>query len=92
LLKKEKLTKAEEKDVKLAAKQLLDVLFDAQNKILIQEWHKEKATQSKVKGEIRKVLGKLLPESYDRQIFGEKLDVVFQHFYGLAEMGRGFAA
>jgi type I restriction enzyme R subunit len=92
LLKKEKLTKKEEKEVKLAAKQLLEVLFDAKNKILIQEWHKEKATQSKVKGTINKILGKHLPISYDRQVFGEKLDVVFQHFYGLAELGRGFAA
>lgn len=92
LLKKDKLTKKEEKEVKLAAKQLLEVLFDAKNKILIQEWHKEKATQSKVKGEIRTILDAHLPTSYDRQIFGEKLDVVFQHFYGLAELGRGFAA
>lgn len=92
LLKKEKLSKKEEKEVKLAAKQLLAVLFDAKNKILIQEWHKEKATQSKVKGEIRTILDKHLPTSYDRQIFGEKLDVVFQHFYSLAELGRGFAA
>ncbi|MGH1336716.1 MAG: type I restriction endonuclease subunit R [Aureispira sp.] len=92
LLKKEKLTKGEEKEVKLAAKQLLDVLFDAQNKILIQEWHKDKATRSKVKGEINNVLGALLPTSYNRQIFGEKSEVVFQHFYNLAELGRGFAA
>ncbi|WMX17130.1 type I restriction endonuclease subunit R [Aureispira sp. CCB-E] len=92
LLKKEKLTKKEEQEVKLAAKELLDVLFDAKNKILIQEWHKEKATQSKVKGTINRILGDRLPDSYDRQIFGEKLDVVFQHFYSLAELGRGFAA
>jgi type I restriction enzyme R subunit len=92
LLKKEQLTKKEEKEVKLAAKQLLEVLFDARNKILIQEWHKEKATQSKVKGEIRTILNDHLPTSYDRDVFGEKLDVVFQHFYGLAELGRGFAA
>lgn len=92
LLKKEKLTKQEEKEVKLAAEELLKVLFDAKNKILIQEWHKEKAAQSKVKGTINRILGERLPDSYGRQIFVEKLDVVFQHFYGLAELGRGFAA
>ena len=37
LLSKEKLTKAEEKAVRLAAKTLLAKLFDAKNKILIQE-------------------------------------------------------
>lgn len=93
LLKKEKLTKDEEKSVKLAAKTLLEKLFDAKNKILIQEWHKEKATQEKVKREIQLVLGKLLPEtSYDRLVFSQKVDVAFQHFYELAQMGRGYAA
>ena len=92
LLKKEKLTKEEEKSVKLAAKSLLEKLFDANNKILIQEWHKEKATQEKVKREIQLVLGKLLPEtSYDRLVFSQKVDVAFQHFYELAQMGRGYA-
>lgn len=92
LLKKDKLTKKEEKEVKLAASDLLAILFDAQNKILIQEWHKEKATQEVVKREIQKILNKDLPDSYDRSIFAEKTETVFRHFYELAEMGRGFAA
>ncbi|TVZ51520.1 type I restriction endonuclease subunit R [Dokdonia sp. Hel_I_53] len=92
LLKKDKLTKEEEKNVKLAATELLVILFDAENKILIQEWHKEKATQEMVRQEIKKILNKDLPQSYDRNIFAEKTDVIFQHFYQLAEQGRGFAA
>lgn len=93
LLKKDKLTQAEEKEVRLAAKTLLSRLFDAKNKILIQEWHKEKATQEKVKFEIQNVLSELLPEkSYDRVLFSQKVDVAFQHFYALAELGLGVAA
>ncbi|CAM4414685.1 type I restriction endonuclease subunit R [Zobellia nedashkovskayae] len=92
LLKKKKLTKEEEKAVKLAATGLLESLFDAKNKILIQEWHKEKATQEMVRQEIKKILNEALPESYDRKVFSEKTDVVFQHFYELAEQGRGFSA
>jgi type I restriction enzyme R subunit len=92
LLKKEKLTKAEEKSVKLAASDLLKILFDIDKKILIQEWHKEKSTQEIVKREIQKILNKDLPQSYDRGIFAEKTEVIFRHFYELAEMGRGFAA
>ncbi|QCE42393.1 type I restriction endonuclease subunit R [Psychroserpens sp. NJDZ02] len=93
LLKKEKLSKEEEKKVKLAATELLTIMFDANNKILIQEWHKEKATQEMVKNEIRKILGGSLPEKpYGREEFGEKVDLTFQHFYELAELGRGFAA
>lgn len=93
LLKKEKLSKNEEKRVKLAAKALLERLFDVNNKILIQEWHKEKSTQEKVKREIQIVLGEYLPEeSYDRLIFSQKVDIAFQHFYELAQTGRGVAA
>ncbi len=87
LLKKEKLTKEEEKSVKLAAKTLLATLYDAKNKILIQEWHKEKATQEKVKREIQLVLGRHLPEpAYDRIIFVEKVDRTYEHFYELAQV------
>ena len=92
LLKKDKLTKEEEKNVKLAASALLDILFDAKNKILIQEWHKEKATQEIVKREIQKILNKDLPKSYNKKIFIEKKETVFRHFFELAEMGIGFAA
>lgn len=93
LLKKDKLTREEEKSVKLAAHTLLEKLFDAKNKILIQEWWKEKATQERVKREIQLILGEHLPESsYDRMIFSQKVDVTFQHFYELAQMGRGVAA
>ncbi|MEP0133366.1 MAG: type I restriction endonuclease subunit R [Eudoraea sp.] len=92
LLKKEKLTKEEEKNVKLAATDLLRILFDAENKILIQEWHKEKATQEMVRQEIKKILNEDLPQSYNREIFAEKTEIIFQHFYELAERGLGFAA
>lgn len=93
LLKKEKLTKEEERSVKLAAHTLLAKLFDAKNKILIQEWWKEKATQEIVKREIQLVLADLLPHnSYDRVTFSQKVDVTFQHFYELAQLGRGVAA
>ncbi|RKS55874.1 type I restriction enzyme R subunit [Gillisia mitskevichiae] len=92
LLLKDKLTTVEEKNVKLAASDLLQILFDAKNKILIQEWHKEKATQEVVKREIQKILNKGLPKSYDRNVFAEKSEIIFQHFYELAEQGKGFAA
>jgi len=93
LLKKDKLTQAEEKSVKLAAHSLLEKLYDANNKILIQEWWKEKATQEKVKREIQIVLGKHLPEPvYDRILFTQKVDITYQHFFELAQMGRAVVA
>ena len=87
LLKKEKLTKQEEKEVKLAAKSLLKKLLDAKEKILVQEWHKDKQTQEIVRQQIREILGKQLPDSYDRVIFTRKTDVVYQHFYEQALTG-----
>lgn len=92
LSKDRKLTKEEEKQVKLAAQDLLQVLFDAKNKILIQEWHKEKKTQEAVRHKIQEILNKHLPTSYDRTVFVQKTNVVFQHLYEQAEQGYGFAA
>ncbi|NJN27962.1 MAG: DUF3387 domain-containing protein [Cyclobacteriaceae bacterium] len=92
LQKIDKLSQNEEKDVKLAASSLLKILFDAKNKILIQEWHKEKAAKEMVRQEVKKILNETLPNSYDRQIFSEMSVIIFQHFYEMAEKGRGFAA
>lgn len=92
LLKKEKLTKEEEKNVKLAASSLLQILFDAKNKILITEWHKHNTTQEVVREKISNILNDNLPDSYDRDTFSQKTNTIFQHFYQLAEMCRGFAA
>lgn len=79
--------------LQLLEQSLLEKLFDAKNKILIQEWHKEKATQEKVRWEIQQILGHHLPEpGYNRLVFSQKVDVTFQHFYGLAQMGLGFVA
>jgi type I restriction enzyme R subunit len=92
LLKKEKLTKQEEKEVKLAAKSLLKKLLDAKEKILVQEWHKDKQTQEIVRQQIREILNLQLPTSYERDIFTRKIDVVYQHFYEQALIGRmGYA-
>jgi type I restriction enzyme R subunit len=86
------LTKDEEKQVKLAAGDLLTILFDAKNKILIQEWHKEKQTQEAVRKKILEILNDHLPTSYDRSVFTLKTEAVFQHLYEQAEQGFGFAA
>ena len=58
-----------------------------------QEWWEEKSTQEKVKREIQLVLDHLLPkESYDMNVFSQKVDVTFQHFFELAQAGKGVAA
>jgi type I restriction enzyme R subunit len=87
LLKKEKLTKAEKQKVKLAAQTLLKKLHNARDTVLIRSWYKHFESQEKVRREIQLVLDENLPDSYDRQLFSEKTDVIFQHFYNQAEQG-----
>jgi type I restriction enzyme R subunit len=88
LLKKDKLSQKEEKEVKLAAHTLLEKVMDSKNRIFLPEWHKEKASQEKVKHEIQEILNETLPQFYDRDIFTKKTDIIFQHFFELAVSGR----
>jgi len=85
LLKKENLTKAEEQKVKLASKQLLHRLKEERPTILINDWHKDNQTRMQVQTAIKKVLHENLPESYDRAIYSAKCDVIFDHFFIIAQ-------
>ena len=87
LLKKETLTKAEKEKVRLAAQHLLHKLKDARDTVLIQAWHKGIRSQEKVRREIQVVLHSDLPDSYGRELFSQKTDIIFQHFYTIAEQG-----
>ncbi len=84
LLKKEKMTKAEKKKVKLAARTLLQKLKKGRDTVLIRAWYKHLESQEKVRREIQVVLDANLPDSYDRGLFSEKTEVIFQHFYAQA--------
>jgi type I restriction enzyme R subunit len=72
ILKKEKMTKEEEIQVKNAAKKLLHRLKDEKPKVLIQDWYRDKQSQIKVKTAIDEVLDKELPETYKKEIFKDK--------------------
>lgn len=87
LLKKEKLTKEEEQNVKLAAKNLLHRLRDERPNVLINDWHKDIQSKLNVQATIKKVLDASLPQTYDRAIYSNKCDAVFEHFYLLASSG-----
>lgn len=78
LLLKDKLTKSEQQQVKLAAKDLITALLNSTPKILVQDWWKDIQTQAVVKDEIEKVLDKDLPISYDPIQFKEKVSSVFE--------------
>ena len=92
LLKKDKLTKAEEQKVKLAAKDLIIRLLEGSPKVLVQDWWKDGQTQRAVKNAIEEVLDKDLPETYDRVTFKEKCENVFDLIVAFAANGRRWVA
>ena len=87
LLKKENLTKDEDQKVKLAAKNLLHKLQDDKPTVLITDWFKDSQTRTQVQTTIKKLLNDTLPESYDREVYSIKCDIVFNHFLLRAQNG-----
>ncbi len=93
LLKKDRMTAAEDKRVKLAAKSLLARLTAAQPKVLVQEWFKDTASKKRVAKVVEDVLDEHLPqEGYDRILFKAKCEAVFALMLDHASHGRKWAA
>lgn len=92
LLKKETMTEAETRKVKLAAKSLLHRLLEASPKVLVQDWYKDARSQRIVRSAVEQVLDINLPESYDRIVFKEKCDNVFDTMLNYASRGQKWAA
>ena len=92
LLSKEAMTQDETQRVRLAAKDLLRRLLEEHPKLLVQDWHKDNQTQRQVRSEIERVLHQDLPESYDRSLFKQKCDNVFDLALDYAQRGKKWAA
>ncbi len=73
-----KLSKKEELQVKTAAKDLLIKL--KQEKIVL-DWKKRQQTRAMVKQAIEQILDEELPSVYDRKVFNNKCDSVYQHIF-----------
>jgi type I site-specific restriction-modification system R (restriction) subunit len=83
------LTKAEERDVKKVAKELLKKL---KSEKLVLDWKKRQATRAAVRYTIETVLDEL-PRTYTPDIYDKKCDVVYQHvFDSYTGMGGGLYA
>jgi type I restriction enzyme R subunit len=91
LLKKENLTKDEEQKVKLAAKNLLHRLQEERPTVLINDWHKDTQTRMQVQAAIKKVLNDALPDSYNREVYSTKCEIVYDHFFMMAQHGNSVA-
>ncbi|GAQ00110.1 type I restriction endonuclease subunit R [Leptolyngbya sp. NIES-2104] len=91
LLKKDKMTADETQKVRLAAKSLLSRLIANQPKVLVQDWYKDDQSQRRVKSTVEEVLDDNLPGTYDRLLFKEKCDRVFDLIYSQASKGQKWA-
>lgn len=87
------MTREEEKKVRLAAKALLKRLTEECPKVLVQDWFKDSQTRLAVRDEVGKVLDFHLPDKgYDKDLFTEKRDKVFELTLDLAINHRKWAA
>jgi len=92
LLRKDAMTQDETQHVKLAAKRLLKRLVEETPKVLVQDWFKDQKTQRQVRSEIERVLDEGLPETYERALFKQRCDNVFDLVVDYANRGRKWAA
>jgi type I restriction enzyme R subunit len=92
LLKKSKMTKEETQKVRLAAKALLHRLKEESPKVLVQDWFKDAQSRGRVRSAVELVLDKSLPETYDRAVFTEKCNNLFELMVNYASQGLKWAA
>lgn len=92
LVRGKKLTKAEEQKVKLAAKNLFKKLTTEKTELLVVDWYKDDQPRMKVKSAIEYALNEDLPESYDKESFEAKTNLLLNHFIDMAIQGYGWIA
>jgi type I restriction enzyme R subunit len=92
LLKKDKMTKDETENVRLAAKSLLHRLREESPKVLVQDWFKDVQSKGRVRSAVESVLDAHLPKSYDRAVFTEKCNSIFDLMLEYASQGLKWAA
>lgn len=86
LLKKDRLTKREEEKVKLSAKKLYESIKNDQSKTNVIDWYKDEQPRQAVKFEIEALLDETLPDSYDKDLFNLKTEVIMRHLMEEAMM------
>lgn len=72
------LTEKDKKQVKAAARQLLETL---KNEKLVLDWRKKQQARAEVLYTIEKVLDDDLPRSFSTELYRKKCELVYQHIY-----------
>lgn len=91
LLKKDGLTKEENKKVKLAAKSLYETLTKEKDELFVIDWYNDQQPKEKVKNSIVTVLNNSLPKCYDK-IFNDKANTIFTHILEKSKEGYTWVA
>ena len=92
LLRKDRLTKDEEKRVKLAAKELYMTLVARKDELFVVGWQNDSQPKERVRSAIVNCLNNALPDCYDRDVFAAKSNRVYQHIVDQAMMGYAWVA
>ena len=92
ILKKERMTRAEEIKVKNAAKHLLKRLIEEQPKVIVQDWYKDSQSQLRVRTAVEEVLDQDLPGTYEKDLFKEKSAKIFELIFEYSSKGVKWAA
>lgn len=90
LCKDRKLTQEEQQMVVLASKNLYQKLREKKDEIMVVDWYKDEQPKQRVINLIQLSLNDDLPDSYDRQVFANKTDLLFRHFVDMAVQGYGW--
>ena len=87
-----KLTQAEEQKVKLSAKNLFKKLSEEKSTLMVVDWYKDEQPRLKVQSAIANSLDADLPNSYDKDAFDSKINLLMNHFIDMAVQGYGWVA
>ena len=90
LIKDKKLTKEEERRVILSARNLYNKLTENKDSLFVADWYKDEQPRAKVKNAIMDSLDAGLPESYDKEVFDAKTDLLLNHFIDMSVQGYGW--
>lgn len=85
-----KLSKADIQKVKLASKNLYKKLTTNRDELLVVDWYKDEQTKERVKTAISDSLDVDLPESYDKEVFNSKTNLLLSIFIDKAVQGISF--
>ena len=92
LIKGKNLTKAEEQKVILSAKNLYKKLNENRSNLFVVDWYRGEQPKARVKNAIMETLDADLPDSYDKEVFIVKIDLLLNHFIDMAVQGYGWVA